>query len=437
MSKGRYKRLAKEGSWVLTGQLVAVAGSLALVRVLTEYLEPEQYGELALGLTVAGLVNQVVMGGITTAVGRFYSIAYESRDLAGYIRHAIRLMGYGTIVVSVIALSITIILFLTGYTKWIGLAAGALVFSIFSGYTAALSSVQNAARQRGTAAIHGGLDAWLRILFAIAVILWLGSSSTAVILGYSLASLLVCVSQFFFLKRSFGHWAEDKPTSPNWSRQMWTYSWPFSVWGLFSWAQQASDRWALQFFGTTENVGLYAVVFQLGYAPIGLVAGMVMTLLGPIFYQRSGDATDRARNQSVHRLAWLVTGAGLLTTIAAFVVAYVLHEWIFIVMVAPQYRTASSLLPWMVLAGGIFAAGQMLALKMMSEMRSAEMTVAKVVTALVGISLNIYCVRQFGLPGAVAALLAFSALHFMWIAKLAQHSGAELRQKPSTNSAVK
>jgi O-antigen/teichoic acid export membrane protein len=43
------------------------AGALVLVRVLTEYLTPAQYGQLALGLTVAGLVNQVVMAGMPTS----------------------------------------------------------------------------------------------------------------------------------------------------------------------------------------------------------------------------------------------------------------------------------------------------------------------------------------------------------------------------------
>ena len=32
----------------------------------------------------------------------------------------------------------------------------------------------------------------------------------------------------------------------SWRQQIWKYSWPFTAWGVFSWAQQVSDRWALQ-----------------------------------------------------------------------------------------------------------------------------------------------------------------------------------------------
>jgi hypothetical protein len=80
----------------------------------------------------------------------------------------------------------------------------------------------------------------------------------------------------------------------------------------------------------------------------------------------------------------------------------------------------------MVLGGGIFAAGQMLALKLMSEMKPAAMTTAKIVTAILGVGLNIYGASQFGLPGVVAALVAFSGIYFFWMAWLAQHQPASV-----------
>ena len=92
----RFQRLAVEGGWVVLGQIAAALGALALVRALTEYLEPAQYGQLALGLTVASLVNQVIMGGVTAGIGRFYSIAAEKNDLLGYMNASLQLMGYAS-----------------------------------------------------------------------------------------------------------------------------------------------------------------------------------------------------------------------------------------------------------------------------------------------------------------------------------------------------
>ncbi|HNX69102.1 MAG TPA: hypothetical protein PKI45_06425, partial [Candidatus Omnitrophota bacterium] len=57
----RFRRLFREGSWVVFGQFIAVMGSLLGVRILTGLMNPSVYGELALGLTVAVLIGQIIM----------------------------------------------------------------------------------------------------------------------------------------------------------------------------------------------------------------------------------------------------------------------------------------------------------------------------------------------------------------------------------------
>ena len=423
LDHGSLKSLAKEGGWIVAGQIASVLGALVLVRVLTEYLEPAEYGTLALGFTIAGLVNQVVMGGVTNAIGRFYSIAAEKGDLRGYLKASRRLMGYATLAIGAIALALMLGLIWTHQVKWLGLTAAVLVFSVLSGFNSCLSGVQNAARQRSIVALHSGLDAWLKIGLAVGVMLWLGTSSAAVVIGYALSALLVTASQLFFLGRllrSHGG-ATSNPIGESWARQMWSYSWPFSAWGIFTWAQQVSDRWALEAFATTHDVGQYAVVFQLSYSPISLVTGLAVSFLGPILYQSSGAATDHGRNVSVHRTAWRITGLSLIVTGLAFLFSLLLHDWLFQLLVAAPFRASSHFLPWLVLAGGLFAAGQMLALKLMSEMKVAAMTSAKVGTALLGILCNVFGARLFGIAGVVAGLLFFSTLYFGWMTWLAQH----------------
>lgn len=415
----RIKRLAKEGSWIVAGQIAAVAGALVLVRVLTEHLDPAQYGQLALGLTVAGLVNQVVMGGIIAGIGRFYSIAAEKSDLPGYLKASQGLMGYATLVVGGLALALLVGLVWSGQGQWLGLAVAVLIFSVMSAYNSALSGIQNAARQRAIVALHGSLDAWLKIGLALCVMFWLGNSSAAVVIGYACSSILVTFSQLVFLRRTIPAQQQKSTTDHQWMGQLWVYSLPFSTWGIFTWMQQVSDRWALQTFASTTEVGHYAVLFQLGYTPIALATGLIMSFLGPILYQRSGDATDHARNANVHRLSWRITQLSLLVTLLGFALTFFMHEWLFSLLVATEYRGSSYYLPWVVLAGGVFAAGQMLALKLMSEMKSAAMTKAKISTALVGILCNVIGAALAGIQGVVGALVAFSVISFVWMAVIA------------------
>jgi O-antigen/teichoic acid export membrane protein len=418
----RIRRLAKEGLWVVSGQVVSVVGALILIRVLTEYLNPSEYGNLALGLTAAALVNQVVLGGVTAGIGRFYSIASEKNDLLSYLSASRELVGIATLVVVIVAVLVVVVLFALGYSKWVGLTVAAFLFSLLSGCNAILTGIQNSARNREIASFHGVLDAVLKIPLAIGMMLWVGASSMAAILGYALSSLIVTVSQIIFLKRLTIQLGTVEIPNSNWRSQIWSYSWPFSVFGIFTWMQQISDRWALQTFSTEHEVGLYAVVFQLGFVPIGIVTGIAMTFMAPIFYQRSGDAKNLERNISVHRLAWRITNIGLFITALASGFAFFMHAQIFQLLVSEKYSSVSSFLPWVILAGGFFACGQMLALKLMSEMKSTSMTIAKIVTSIIGMSMSFYGSYNYGLKGVVLSLVVFTSIYFIWMAFITQAS---------------
>ncbi|WP_089724567.1 lipopolysaccharide biosynthesis protein [Candidatus Thiosymbion oneisti] len=420
--RARINRLAKEGGWILVGQIASVLGAFVLVRMLTEYLDPAEYGELALGLTIATLVNQVVMGGIIAGIGRIYSIAAEKGDLGGYLQASWRLLTYATLVVILMAIVLISGLVAVGQSRWMGLAIAVFVFSILSSYNSALNGVQNAARQRPVVALHSGIDAWLKIGLVVGMMLWLGAAGTTVVIGYTLSVLVVTGSQIVFLKRlmhrqSVSHDREEG--NENWTLQVWGFGWPFSIWGIFTWSQQASDRWALEAFASTQEVGQYTVLYQLSYTPIIMLTGLLMTFVGPILYQRSGAADDHARNATVHSMAWRISLICLVLTGMAFSCAWLLHEWIFQWLVAEAFRDISHYLPWVLLAGGSFATGQMLSLKLMSEIRTQSLLQMKIGTALIGVGANVLGAWWYGVSGVIAALVIFSVVYMLWSAYIA------------------
>ena len=412
----RVKRLAKEGSSIVVGQIMTVVGALVLVRVLTKYLDPAQYGQLSLGLTVAGLVNAVVMGGLINGIIRFYSIAAEKHDLSGYLRASRRLMLYATLVVlMVISLLVIIGRSWLGYSQWTALAAAALVFSVLSAYNGALSGIQNAARQHAIVALHGSLDAWLKIGLVLVVLLWLGNSSEAVVIGYACSSLLVTFSQLVFLRRTIPAQKKQPTTNHQWMAQIWAYSLPFAIWGILGWAQQSSARWALEAFTTTETVGLYSVLSQLGYAPIQMATGTVLTFLTPILFARSGDGSSVVRRDNVRELTNKLVVLGLGLTTFAVLVAVLLHSYIFHVLVSNTYFSVSYFLPWVVLAGGIFAVAQIYASRTMALLMPKKIIPASIGSSVIGIAAAIVGSYYFALAGAVFTMVIHATVYFLWI----------------------
>ena len=421
----RLWRLCREGLWVTLGQIAAIAGGLFGVRLLTELLEPAAYGELALGMTVATLVNQVVLGPLGNGATRFYAPACEVGDLPGYLTALRRMVLSATAWIILAGLLLVVGLAIAKHTEWLGLTASALVFALLIGHNSILNGIQNAARQRSIVAIHRGMESWARFLAAAGLMVLLGATSTVAMVGFCMGVILVLGSQCLFFRKVIPKNVIETDIGRNWSEQIWKYSWPFASWGLFTWAQQASDRWALGLLTTTQDVGLYAVVFQLGYYPISMAAGMAMQFFAPILYQRAGDASDSRRNVNVNKLSWRLTGLAMGGTCAVFLVAVLFHTQIFHMFVAKEYASVSHLLPWMLLGGGVFATGQTISLNLMSQMKTQTMTMAKIITAVLGVIFNFAGAYLFGVVGIVFASVMFSVLFTVWIAMLSIKTGTD------------
>lgn len=422
-TSSRFRRLSREFLWIGLGQTATVVGAVVGVRILTGVLPPDAYGRLALGMTVATLVTQTILGPLGNAATRFFAPAREADALWSYLAAVKTLLVQATGGVLLLAVVLCLGLVATGHSQWIGLALAAMLFALLSGYNSVLNGVQNAARQRAIVALHHGLATWGRFLLAAALVLWVGASSTFAMLGYAAAMLIVLASQSWFFRRTLAS-GFDAPRATQsqhgrWRTGILTYAWPFGVWGLPAWVQLASDRWALQGFASIDDVGRYAVLYQLGYYPITICTSLMVQLVSPVFFQRAGDASDRSRLERVYRLNRMLTIAALVFTGIATLGAYAMHEWVVRFLVASQYRTISWLLPGMVLAGGLFASGQLAVVSLLSGVQTRALILPKVATAVLGVLLNVVGAAFYGIPGVVAAMVIAATGYLLWILSLA------------------
>lgn len=419
LSTSRFLRLAKESFWIAVGQGVAVIGALFGIRILSEMMTPSEYGLLALGMTLATFSGQALFGPLCAGAGRFYALAQEARELKLYLKGVRKLVLFVSGIILLMAVGITVVAGLAGMEYWLPLIIATLIFSIVSGFNSIASGIQNVARQRAIVALHAGMASWGRFIVAAGLMLALGVSSSVAMWGYAIATAIVLGSQYLFFRTIIQSARAEIETVQNmndlWQAKIIRYSWPFATWGVFSWFQVVSDRWALAMFTSAADVGLFAVLYQLGYYPVALLAEMLVTLVSPILFQRAGDGVSTQRLANASALTKRIMSVVLLVAATTFLVTLAVHDWIFRAFVAKQYATVSYLLPWLILSGGIFAAGQVLSIDRMSALDSRGLIAPKVITAIMGGLLNILGAYLYGLEGVVAASLLFSVIYFWWL----------------------
>jgi O-antigen/teichoic acid export membrane protein len=237
-------------------------------------------------------------------------------------------------------------------------------------------------------------------------LLWLGGTTSVVLVGYTSSSVVVlCISKFIFSKQNRLLKKITQNNQYEWRLRLWKFIKPFLIFGIFGWIQSASDRWALQTYTTEADVGKFAVLFQIGFLPIGMASNFLSNLISPILFRVSGNGSDASRNTNSYRINWIITQVMFSLTLLGTLLAWLLHGWIFRIITNPSYHGISNLLPWMVFAGGVFYTGQNLAYQAIVECQTHRLTKLKILAAIFGTLCNILGAAYAGVQGVVVALV--------------------------------
>lgn len=275
--------------------------------------------------------------------------------------------------------------------------------------------MQSTARYRGTVTFEILLEALLRFGFVLCGLLWLGGTTSVVLIGYTCSSAVVlCISKFIFSKQTRRLKKITQINQYEWRLRLWKFIKPFLIFGIFGWIQSASDRWALQIYTTEADVGKFAVLFQIGFLPMGMASNFLSNLISPILFRVSGNGSDDSRNVDSHCINWKITQLMFSLTLLGTMLAWLLHGWIFKIITTQSYHGISDLLPWMVFAGGLFYTSQILVSQAIVECRTYKLTKLKVLIGIFGTLCNIFGAAYAGVPGVVAALVICSASYLTW-----------------------
>lgn len=398
-----------------------------LIRILTEYLNPEEYGELSLILTLGILTCVIPSAYFLSGIERMYSMAVEKKEEYEYYT-AIKKMAISSGLLSLVILSLIFVVLKVGFPKyweWHEEVFLATLFTIVSSFSTALTSIFNAARERSLVAFYIFIDSILKISLVLMLAYFGVINIYTILLIYVIGMIITLIMRYLsFLKKtlkpSMARSISSTGVSTQWKNKMYQYSKPFVYFQLFTWMHTSSDRWALEMSSSTESVGLLVVLIQVGYTPAIIFSGMLITYISPILYDIYGDGKMEKKIEA-HNLSIKISYFILLITIITTMAVYFLHGVVFEMLINERYHSVSYLLPGVVLSAGLFSIGQMLFTKLNAELRINEVVKPKIITALVGVFLNIIGAYFWGIEGVVFALIAFSVFYFIWMLHLSKY----------------
>jgi O-antigen/teichoic acid export membrane protein len=288
------------------GKVVALALSLIAIRLMTEYLGVDQYGQLAIVLTLVGLVVIISELGISTVLAREVAKSPERADELGGILLRFRLLSAAVAVG--LALAATPFLPYTPEVK-VGLLIGlaGAFFQSIGRFPHAFFQVR--LRMDVTAFLESAYR--LAIVLLVVIVAGLDLGFYAVLMALTFAAFAWCLTSFLLSRR---FWKINVRMIPGTSRPLIRDSfglWVFTIFGLL---HLQGDMVLLSLMKPAADVGIYAIAFKFIEQAL-VLSGLIMAVFFPILVRRLNESQERGEEVIRKCSALLLVAAVCLTLV--------------------------------------------------------------------------------------------------------------------------
>lgn len=356
-------------AWILVGQFLGFTGGFIGIKALTNLLGPEEFGQLALGITISGILTLLVYSPVANVVIRYFSVCRERGQLSLYF--ALLRKSHGRMAAAFLAAVVAAggVTWLFAGGEWALFAVLSTLFGVVSGVNASFVALQSAIRQRKNVALHQGADVWLRIGLAIAFAVLFGQTGLSALFGYMTGTLLVTFSQWWYALRNpviREHWrlaARDPGEEREVFREFSSYAASFMVFAGFAAVSMYADRWIIQFYSGERGVGIYAAILQIASSPVNILFAMINQLMIPIIFERAGTLSTPSQAKRSAALLWTTVLASGAVSLLILLLLFLFSEPLVRLLTNREFAAYHQLL-WIMAAGQIlFQLAQLLTIK--------------------------------------------------------------------------
>lgn len=393
---GAVTRILKDTAGYAPSALLPALFSLIGSAVFTRLFPPSQYGVYTLLGAVTGPALSLLSQPAAQAVNRFLA-EYEHRgDTAAY-RQAVSWLFFAT-VVGVATLSALALLLWphVGRSSVTELAlAGALVGLLASTVSniltpALMAAIKVRVYRRSTIATQGLALALPLLLVTvagrrIAWLLWGNALAVLAVLPYLITRTRILVRP-----------RRLTPAERETLRRFWAYGAPMTLWFFSSSLLNLGDRWVIQLYHGTEQVGLYGANYALAAQGAALLTTPLLNATGPRLLREWAVGRQAAVRATMRRMTGIygVVGFALIGGLAV-----VGHPLVAVLLGRAFRPGADVLVP--VLAGVVVWGASRIGHKSMEFVEANRLMVLDVlVAAAVNMGLNFWWVPRYGYVAA-------------------------------------
>ena len=403
------KLLTKDMIRYLPAQIIPALVGIISIPIITRLFSPEEYGNYVLVMSTVILFSTIV-GWLSMSIIRFYP-AYERDNKLNEFYNSIIKLTIVSILILSLAFSI-VLLFTKPYIKtilysliWVGI----LVF-IFISFFNVLQHFLRAKRQIN---YYSSFIIWksiTSIIFGILLVIIFHFSINGLLWG-SIISLLIIIP--FLWKKAVDkiplNWKEISITL---TKEMAKYSFPLVLGNLAAWVLSLSDRYILEFFRGSQEVGIYSASYAISEKSIMLLATLFMLASGPI----SINIWEKEGKKKSQEFVSKLTRYYLIICFPAMIGLSVLARPVIRILTAPEYYEGYRIIPLVSLGAFFLGLQQRFQAGPIFYKKTNFIMYSIIASGLMNLGLNFLLVPKYGhVAAAITTLVSYVFLLLLMI----------------------
>jgi len=379
------------------------------IPIITRIFSPQDYGNYSLAMATI-MVLSTLAGWLPMSIIRFYPAYERDKKLDLFYGNILRLT-----FISILVITFVFIIFIFSIKRLISsklhllMLIGICVFIAI----AIFNVLQHFLRSKRQVGWYSRFAIWKSVMgfgFGIALIFLFKLGIKSLLWGIVLSIFFVIP---FLWRKAIGSISSIySKLNLSFVKDLANYSFPLVIGNLAAWILSLSDRYILEFFRGSQEVGIYSASYNISEKSIMLLASLFILASGPI----SIHIWEKEGKEKCTEFINKITRYYLVACVPAIIGLSVLSKPILNIMTGEQYFEGYKIIPFVTLGILFLGLQQRFQAGFIFYKKTGYISLSIVVSGLLNIFLNFLFIPKYGyFAAAVTTLVSYAFLLFLMI----------------------
>lgn len=407
--KNDIKRTAGDSFIYIPSRIVPAIIGILLIRILTTIFSPEQYGFYQITLSTFGLIRVFSMIWLSASVTRLFMGYKNSNNQPIFLSTLFLSSVVSSLVVAFLVYLINATYFQSRLDPQlyhlINLAIAASVFnSIFEIFV----TVYRAGLQPKKYTLHWLLFSVGKPLLGLALILLWDFGVEGIFWAFFMVPFVLEI--VIFIDLGMIKTARWRNISSTLFKQFANYGPPISFSFLAFWMLSFSDRYLIEIFRETSEVGLYSVGYVISEKTLNFAYAILMLAAFPIIV----DTWERRGREYTQELITELARYFLLLCTPILVLLVALPKHILLILASEKFIAGADVLPLIAIGIFFFGLNQYVLKGLELQKKSYKIALLALIAGFFNILFNIILIPKIGYIGAGISACSAYIIYFLF-----------------------